>query len=273
MRLPIITAALLVGPFAGALMAQDTTQSQNPPRTQQDTTYQSQRGNQYGSDRPLSDEMVLMRVHRTNLMEIRLGQLAQTNGRSSRVKSYAQRIVRDHKAADQKVTTLAQRLGITLGRGFDSAGNRYGRDRGRWGTDSTEGRYDRDTTERGYGRRDTTASDSTNRGYNQRYDTAQGNQGSMYGRDSTGRDEMRDRALAMQRLKTLHGAAFDSAFANAMVDGHNKAISMLENAQTTVQNADLRSFITSTLPTLREHLRLALALPGASSNATTTSSQ
>jgi hypothetical protein len=48
---------------------------------------------------------------------------------------------------------------------------------------------------------------------------------------------------------------------------------MLENAQNTVQSTDLRSFITSTLPTLRVHLRLAQALPGANSNATTTTSQ
>ena len=279
MRLQIFTAALLIAPVAGALMAQDTTQAQGRTGTQQDTTMRSQSSvNAYGTANTESDEMVLMKVHRTNQMEIRLGQLAQRNASSSKVKSYAQRIVRDHKAADQKVTTLASRLGITLSRGFDSAGDRYGHGRGRYGTDSTQaqGRYGRDTLNQGqYGRRDTTAMDSTNRGgYNQqRYDTAQGNQGSQYGQDSTRGDDMRDHAMLVQRLKALHGAAFDSAFANAMVDGHTKAISMLENAQNTVQSTDLRSFITSTLPTLRVHLRLAQALPGANSNATTTTSQ
>ena len=277
MRLQMITAALLIGPFAGALMAQDSTQAQGRTGTQQDTTYKSRSSvNAYGTDSTQSDEMVLMKVHRTNQMEIRLGQLAQRNASSARVKSFAQRIVRDHQAADKKVTTVAQSMGITLARGFDSTGGRWGRGEGHYGADSTRGRYGRDTLDQGpprYGRRDSTMTDSTNRGYNQRYDTAQGNQGYMQGRDSTKGDEMREHAQAMQRLRSLHGAAFDSAFASVMVDGHNKAISMLENAQNTVQNTRLRSFITSTLPTLREHLRLAQALPGASSNATTTSSQ
>jgi len=34
-----------------------------------------------------------------------------------------------------------------------------------------------------------------------------------------------------ERLRSLRGAAFDTAFANAMVDAHTKAISLLELAQ------------------------------------------
>ena len=190
MRLQMITAALLIGPCAGALMAQDSTQAQGRTGTQQDTTYKSRSSvNAYGTDSAQSDEMVLMKVHRTNQMEIRLGQLAQRNASSARVKSFAQRIVRDHQAADKKVTTLAQSMGVTLARGWDSTGGRWGRGeghygadstrgrygRGHYGADSTRGQYGRDTLDQGrYGRRDSTMMDSTNRGgYSQRYDTAQ----------------------------------------------------------------------------------------------------
>src|SRR5207237_1390740 len=62
----------------------------------------------------------------------------------------------------------------------------------------------------GYRRGDTTYSA-------QRYDST-GHQG---------RGQMREHA-DLQQLSTLRGAAFDSSFANAMVEGHNKAIGMLE---------------------------------------------
>ena len=74
----------------------------------------------------------------------------------------------------------------------------------------------------------------------------------------------------LQQLSTLRGAAFDSTFANAMVEGHNKAIGMLEQAQGQVQHEELRSLIASTLPTLRQHLQTAQSL---STSTGTTSSR
>src|ERR1044072_9864056 len=105
MRLQIFTAALISAPVAGALMAQDTTQAQGRTGTQQDTTMRSQSSvNAYGTANTESDEMVLMKVHRTNQMEIRLGQLAPRNARSSKGKSDAQRTGGDHKGAGQQGT-------------------------------------------------------------------------------------------------------------------------------------------------------------------------
>ena len=45
-----------------------------------------------------------------------------------------------------------------------------------------------------------------------------------------------------------------------MVQGHNKAISLLEQAQNQVQHAELRMLIANTLPTLRVHLQTAQSL-------------
>jgi putative membrane protein len=63
-------------------------------------------------------------------------------------------------------------------------------------------------------------------------------------------------------LRSLRGAAFDTAFAHAMVDAHNQAISLLELAQGQAQHEELRSLIASTLPALREHLQIAQSLAG-----------
>lgn len=49
-----------------------------------------------------------------SLMEIQLGELAQTNASSDDVKAFAQQLVSDHKAASLELAALAQQKGITL---------------------------------------------------------------------------------------------------------------------------------------------------------------
>jgi predicted outer membrane protein len=326
MRRQFITALLLFAPCAGVAAAQDTTQNQT-----RDTSMQRMRTDdqhQMNQDR-MSDEAVLMKMHKTNLMEIRLGQLAQRNARSARVKSYGQRLVRDHQASDQKVTTVAQQLGITLRDDMDSTGHPMPgmRDRNRQNDTTQMGNRNRDTTQMGnrnrntdttqmnrnrYGdttqmgnrnrtdttqmgnrnRTDTTQmgnrnrygdttqmgkrnptdtmqmgnrnrTDTTQMGNRNRTDTTQMGNRNQYGQgqqlgqgqqdDTTSRAEH----ARIAKLATLRGAAFDTAFANIMVQGHEKAIAMLERAQDQVQREEVKSLISSTLPTLKEHRRLA----------------
>jgi len=199
MRLHTITALLLlVAPCAGTLAAQGG----------------------------LSDDIVLRQIHRANLEEIRMGQLAQRNGSSAQVKQYGARLVRDHQAADQKVMALAKQLRIVLPQ------ERGQMNRAPW----------KDSDDRpGYmGRRDSTV-DST---------TLQ---------SSPQRGEAPDHEPT-ERLRSLRGAAFDTAFANAMVEAHTQAISLFDLAQGQAQHEELRSLIVSTLPTLREHLQIAQSI-------------
>ena len=284
MRLNYLTALLLASPFAlsaGVLAAQDTTQAQKQGQQRDSTQYPQANTNtpsQYQGQ--LSDEQVVMRMHRTNQMEIRAAKLAQSHGASAKVKSLASRLIRDHTASDKKVVALAKQLNVTLGRdGMDSTGNEWSRNqnRDRWNkTDSTQRndssyssypRSQSDTTMQNQGRYGQ-KSDTTQMGqgrYGQQGDTTQGQ-----GRYGQYQDSTQDGRVAMWQLQTLRGAEFDTAFANAMVSGHNRAISMLENAQNQVQRQELRTLIASTLPTLRQHLQLAQSL---STNATTTSSR
>jgi len=199
MRLHTITALLLfLAPCAGALAA--------PPQG------------------GLSDDIVLRQIHRANLDEIRMGQLAQRNGSSAQVKQYGARLVSDHQAADQKVVALAKQLRIALPQ-----------ERGQMSGAPFKSSDDRP----GYmGRRDSTADSTTLQSYTP------------------------SSPQPGDRLRSLRGAAFDTAFANAMVDAHNQAIGLLELAQGQAQHEELRSLIASTLPALREHLQIAQSLAG-----------
>lgn len=287
MRLHKITALLLVAPFAlsaggGRLAAQDTTQAQKQGQQRDSTTQQYPQSNmnmQSQDQTQLSDEQVVMKMHRTNQMEIRVARLAQSRASSARAKSLASRLIRDHTSSDQKVVALAKQLNITLARdGMDSTGNAYprGQHREQSRMDSTQRndstyssypRSDRSDTTQNQGNRYGQQSDTSRRS-GERFDTTQA-QG-RYGQGRYGQEQGQDSSMAaIQQLQTLRGAAFDTAFANAMVNGHNKAISMLETAQNQVQRQEVRMLIANTLPTLRQHLQLAQAL---TTGATTTSS-
>jgi putative membrane protein len=63
---------------------------------------------------PTDEKAFLERLHYSNLMEIKLGQLAQQNASSPDVKSFAEQMVRDHTAADQRLMSMAQSRGMKL---------------------------------------------------------------------------------------------------------------------------------------------------------------
>ena len=64
----------------------------------------------------------------------------------------------------------------------------------------------------------------------------------------------------MNRLAQLKGSAFDNAYVQQMVTSHENGIRNHESAERDVRNADLKEYITSTLPVLRQHLEQARML-------------
>jgi putative membrane protein len=66
----------------------------------------------------------------------------------------------------------------------------------------------------------------------------------------------------MNRLSQLRGSAFDQAFMQAMVEGHEKAVSYFEHEGTRVHDPQLKSWAMDTLPILQQHLALAQAIHG-----------
>jgi putative membrane protein len=63
-----------------------------------------------------------------------------------------------------------------------------------------------------------------------------------------------DKQKDVDMLNQKSGTAFDKAFLDMMRKKHEAGISMFENAQRDVKDADVKSFAEKTLPTLRMHL-------------------
>jgi putative membrane protein len=68
--------------------------------------------------------------------------------------------------------------------------------------------------------------------------------------------EPKDKAL-MERLEKLNGPAFDRAYMNAMVNDHAKDVNEFKREANSGRDSEVKSFASSTLPTLEEHLQHA----------------
>jgi putative membrane protein len=63
--------------------------------------------------------------------------------------------------------------------------------------------------------------------------------------------------MLMQRLEKLNGTAFDRAYMNAMVNDHVKDVNEFKREANSGRDSQVKSFASSTLPTLEEHLQHA----------------
>ncbi|RFZ92448.1 DUF4142 domain-containing protein [Mucilaginibacter conchicola] len=63
-----------------------------------------------------------------------------------------------------------------------------------------------------------------------------------------------DHQKELTDLSAKSGKEFDKAYVDAMVNGHKKVASMLEDASKNCKDADLMAFATKTLPTVKTHL-------------------
>jgi putative membrane protein len=68
-----------------------------------------------GVEVPKDEKAYLERLQHGNQTEIQLGELGKKKAASAAVKEFAERMIVDHNAANQKVTTLASTLKLKLG--------------------------------------------------------------------------------------------------------------------------------------------------------------
>jgi putative membrane protein len=71
-------------------------------------------GNALAADPPATAD-VLNKLHASDQKEIQAGKTAEKEGQSKQVRDYGKMLVKDHTAADKKVTSLAKKEKITLG--------------------------------------------------------------------------------------------------------------------------------------------------------------
>jgi len=139
-----------------------------------------------GQSKDDNERDVLNKLHEANQNEIAFGKLAQDKCQSAACKSYGKMLVKDHQAADEKVTTLAKKDGVEV----------------------TSAAIKQDEIDK----------------------------------------------LAAER------ATFDQKFGAKMADEHDKAISMVKDAQKNASAGEFRTLLTSLLPKLEHHKTTAQQL-------------
>ena len=71
----------------------------------------------------------------------------------------------------------------------------------------------------------------------------------------TALDAAHDKMVAP--FEKLKGAAFDSRYTHAMIEGHTGAIEVYTKESDSAQNADVKAYVSATLPALHKHLDAA----------------
>ncbi|MCC9136567.1 DUF4142 domain-containing protein [Pontibacter silvestris] len=77
----------------------------------------------------------------------------------------------------------------------------------------------------------------------------------------------------LQSLRDKTGSDFDQSFMDLMVNSHQEAVNLFDNAASDLEDPDVKSFASSTLPTLRQHLDQANQIKDSMSNNSTASNQ
>jgi putative membrane protein len=71
-----------------------------------------------------------------------------------------------------------------------------------------------------------------------------------------------DQQQMLDQTRRMTGTDFDRSFMRHMVDDHRKVVAAFEQEAANGMNPDLKAFAQRTLPTLREHLRMAQEIAG-----------
>jgi putative membrane protein len=176
------------------------------------------------------------------------------------VKSFAKKIVKDHEKSCKKLQKLADKNGWAFPDTNSMAMNENGKwGSNRWHTNNWNGHSNwNSNSDSNYGQNanpaidtnDMTTASSAGIGH----ENYKGAEVMELGNQS---DTNMDNDMGAMRLNMLSGAEFDRAFVHQMIAGHEKAIRKFEMASENLQNSDLKKYAKKTLPTLREHLRMA----------------
>jgi len=156
--------------------------------------------------------------------EVRDGQLAERMARSAKVKSFARELVADHSKSLQQDRQIAKAAKIDLSGVLMSGANKTS------GTPKTG--------------TDTSRSAAAS--------AAQPGTAGPSGATGVVAELVNMHTQAMDQVRQLKGAAFDSAFVNAEVQGHQQVLSLLQSAQ--AQNSSLQQHVTAATKDVQEHL-------------------
>ena len=170
------------------------------------------------------DPEILQVLAVVNQGEIQDGQLGQRQARNAQVKTFARELVSSHTKSLQKTRQLAKTNNVQLMSDSGTSANRAG------GTDTAN--------------------------------KAASTPSSATGTAGTGVAAQLHtmHTQAMEQVRSQHGAAFDSAFVNAQVMGHQQVLDLLQRAQSQAQNPGVQQHLTASMKDVQSHLERAQQL-------------
>ena len=192
------------------------------------------------------DSEILQVLAVVDQSEVQDGQLAQKKARHAQVKSYARELITDHTKSLQQDREIAKSAKIDLSGVMMS------------GTKSTGATKTGSDTSRSAAATAAQPSGPT-------------------GATGVVAELVNMHTQAMERVRQLQGAAFDSAFVSAQIQGHQQVLSLLQSAQSQAQNPNLQQHVAAAIKGVQSHLdkgqqlQQALASGGSGSPSDTTS--
>jgi putative membrane protein len=180
------------------------------------------------------EAMLLGFIHHVNQHEIELSNLAKQNGGSSQVKDFADKIIKDHKSADDQVLALASARKIDLAAMHDQM----------------------------KGMKDARASGSPSgvSGGTADEHARTADQGMKSGTSPEHMQAMAEHKAEAEKLRTLKGADFDREFVRTMAKDHQTVIDRLTSARSRISDPELTGLVDKLIPTLKDHLSTAQKL-------------
>ena len=169
------------------------------------------------------DSEILQVLAVVDQSEVQDGQLAQKKARHAQVKSYARELITDHSKSLQQDREIAKSAKIDLSGVMMSGAKSTG------------------ATKTGS---DTSRSAAA---------TAAQPSGPT-GATGVVAELVNMHTQAMERVRQLQGAAFDSAFVSAQIQGHQQVLSLLQSAQSQAQNPNLQQHVAAAIKGVQSHL-------------------
>lgn len=224
--------------------------------------------------------------------EVRLSQLAVKQSSDPAVKQFAQQMIDDHTKANDELRKVAEGKGFTLpaemspitgttgstgtvggsmdegtvtGERMGAGDNRMGTGTGSTGSVGGSGSTASDPLATGSTTGSTGSSDTYGTREPDRKDIPIPGSSPALGTGSTATRDSYTGFTAAQRtamkkydeLAKKSGVDFDKAYLSAIIDDHKKTIKLFEKESKRGDDAELKSWATNTLPTLRHHLEMA----------------
>jgi putative membrane protein len=171
------------------------------------------------------DPEILQVLAVVDMGEIQDGQLAQRQARNAQVKAFARELVTSHQRSLRQTRQLAKSSNVQLMNDSGSMAT---------GTDTN--------------RSATTPS------------SAAGTPGTAGATSGVAGQLHTMHMQMMEQVRNQQGAAFDSAFVNAQVRGHQQVLDMLQRAQGQAQNSGVQQHLTAATKEVQTHLERAQQL-------------